>query len=210
MLTRREILQQAGKTATVLTTTAPWWLVRRAHAARAGEARRLESGRAGAAGRQDHAGAVLRLRQAGGDQGERDRLSDHRRSPARSQAGGGARGREPAGYHPAGWRVRAALPLARPPPGGDRPGQQDAEGAGGTLSGLPAGRHASGQGLCGAAVHQPLAAGHPHGSPRGGQGRVPRRRGTSSSRSARSCRSRPSSPALACVWVCRPIPTTTS
>src|SRR3989441_8003596 len=32
--TRREILQQAGKTATVLTATAPWWLVRRAHAAR--------------------------------------------------------------------------------------------------------------------------------------------------------------------------------
>ena len=32
--TRREILQRAGKTATVLTTTAPWWLVRRAHAAR--------------------------------------------------------------------------------------------------------------------------------------------------------------------------------
>src|ERR671935_1166258 len=34
MLTRREMLQQAGKTATVLTTTAPWWLSRRAHAAR--------------------------------------------------------------------------------------------------------------------------------------------------------------------------------
>src|SRR6266446_5372621 len=33
--TRREILQRAGKTATVLTATAPWWLVRRAHAARA-------------------------------------------------------------------------------------------------------------------------------------------------------------------------------
>src|SRR5438093_12246371 len=32
--TRREILQRAGKTATVLTATAPWWLVRRAHAAR--------------------------------------------------------------------------------------------------------------------------------------------------------------------------------
>src|SRR5256886_6034121 len=34
MPTRREILKTAGKTATVLTTTAPWWLVRRAHAAR--------------------------------------------------------------------------------------------------------------------------------------------------------------------------------
>ena len=35
MLTRREILQATGKTAAVLTTTtAPWWLVRRAHAAR--------------------------------------------------------------------------------------------------------------------------------------------------------------------------------
>jgi multiple sugar transport system substrate-binding protein len=34
MPTRREILQQAGKTAAVLTTTGPWWLVRRAHAAR--------------------------------------------------------------------------------------------------------------------------------------------------------------------------------
>jgi multiple sugar transport system substrate-binding protein len=34
MLTRRNILQQAGRTATVLAATAPWWLVRRAHAAR--------------------------------------------------------------------------------------------------------------------------------------------------------------------------------
>ena len=33
MLTRRDILQQAGATA-VLAATAPWWLVRRAHAAR--------------------------------------------------------------------------------------------------------------------------------------------------------------------------------
>jgi len=34
MLTRRDILQQAGRAATILATTAPWWLVRRAHAAR--------------------------------------------------------------------------------------------------------------------------------------------------------------------------------
>jgi len=34
MLTRRDILQQAGRTAVVLATTSPWWLVRRAHAAR--------------------------------------------------------------------------------------------------------------------------------------------------------------------------------
>src|SRR5262245_59731324 len=34
MLTRRDILQQAGRTAAVLATTAPWWLIRRAHAAR--------------------------------------------------------------------------------------------------------------------------------------------------------------------------------
>src|SRR5262245_51179276 len=34
MLTRRDMLRQAGRTAAVLTTTAPWWLVRRAHAAR--------------------------------------------------------------------------------------------------------------------------------------------------------------------------------
>jgi hypothetical protein len=34
MLTRRDILRQAGRTAAVLATTAPWWLVRRAHAAR--------------------------------------------------------------------------------------------------------------------------------------------------------------------------------
>src|SRR4030095_17091054 len=34
MLTRREVLKATGKTAAVLTTTAPWWLVRRAHAAR--------------------------------------------------------------------------------------------------------------------------------------------------------------------------------
>src|SRR5204862_7589703 len=35
MPTRREILKTAGKTATLVSTTAPWWLVRRAHAARA-------------------------------------------------------------------------------------------------------------------------------------------------------------------------------
>src|SRR3977135_2275785 len=34
MPTRREILKTAGKTAAVLTTTAPWWLSRKAHAAR--------------------------------------------------------------------------------------------------------------------------------------------------------------------------------
>jgi len=34
MLTRRDMLQQAGRAATILATTAPWWLVRRAHAAR--------------------------------------------------------------------------------------------------------------------------------------------------------------------------------
>jgi multiple sugar transport system substrate-binding protein len=34
MLTRRDILRQTGRTAAVLATTAPWWLVRRAHAAR--------------------------------------------------------------------------------------------------------------------------------------------------------------------------------
>jgi multiple sugar transport system substrate-binding protein len=34
MLTRRDILRQAGRTAAVLATTAPWWLVRGAHAAR--------------------------------------------------------------------------------------------------------------------------------------------------------------------------------
>src|SRR6266545_1306926 len=33
MLTRRDILKQAGAVA-VLATTAPWWVVRRAHAAR--------------------------------------------------------------------------------------------------------------------------------------------------------------------------------
>src|SRR5262252_2374059 len=34
MLTRRDIMQQVGRTAAVLVTTTPWWLVRRAHAAR--------------------------------------------------------------------------------------------------------------------------------------------------------------------------------
>src|SRR5216683_7193951 len=34
MLTRREILKTTGKTAAVLTATAPWWLSRKAHAAR--------------------------------------------------------------------------------------------------------------------------------------------------------------------------------
>ena len=34
MLTRRDILQQSGRAAAIMATTAPWWLVRRAHAAR--------------------------------------------------------------------------------------------------------------------------------------------------------------------------------
>ena len=34
MLTRRDILQQTGRAAAIMATTAPWWLVRRAHAAR--------------------------------------------------------------------------------------------------------------------------------------------------------------------------------
>jgi multiple sugar transport system substrate-binding protein len=34
MLTRRDILQQTGRAAALAATTAPWWLVRRAHAAR--------------------------------------------------------------------------------------------------------------------------------------------------------------------------------
>ena len=34
MLTRRDMLRQAGRTAAILATTAPWWLVHRAHAAR--------------------------------------------------------------------------------------------------------------------------------------------------------------------------------
>jgi ABC-type glycerol-3-phosphate transport system substrate-binding protein len=34
MLTRRDIVRQAGTSAVILATTSPWWLVRRAHAAR--------------------------------------------------------------------------------------------------------------------------------------------------------------------------------
>jgi len=34
MLTRRDILQQTGRAAVIMATTAPWWLVRHAHAAR--------------------------------------------------------------------------------------------------------------------------------------------------------------------------------
>src|SRR6266436_4433193 len=36
MPTRRDVLKTAGKTAAVLTTTAPWWLSRKAHAKQAG------------------------------------------------------------------------------------------------------------------------------------------------------------------------------
>ena len=49
MLTRRDVLKQAG-TMAALATTAPWWLVRRAHAARRREIDRVESRRPGAAG----------------------------------------------------------------------------------------------------------------------------------------------------------------
>ncbi len=34
MLTRRDILRQTGSAAALMATTAPWWLVRHAHAAR--------------------------------------------------------------------------------------------------------------------------------------------------------------------------------
>ena len=50
MLTRRDILRQAG-TATALATTASWWLVRRAHAARQQKTGRVEPRCSGTAGR---------------------------------------------------------------------------------------------------------------------------------------------------------------
>src|SRR6266571_7446820 len=111
MLTRREVLRRAATQKTD----------------------RVESCRTGTAGRQDHAGAVLRLPQAGRYQRERDRLFYYWCRPTPAQTGSVARGREPAGYHPGGQWVRAALPLARPPPGDDRLSRQDAESAGGAF-----------------------------------------------------------------------------
>ena len=172
MLTRRDVLQRAG-TATALATTAPWWLVRRAHAAR--QTKLVVWNPAALAPQVDkimQEQCYAYAKQAGIKENEID-YSIIGGWPTPAQTGRGARGREPAGYHPVGRWIRAALPLAGPPPGGDRRGRQDAESARGALPGLPPECHVSGQGLWRAAVRQPLAADHPPGSPRGRQGRSP-------------------------------------
>ena len=73
MLTRRDILKQAGAVAAVA-TTAPWWLVRRAHAAR--REKLIVWMPVALAPQVDKLlkEQMLRLRQASGDQGKRARI----------------------------------------------------------------------------------------------------------------------------------------
>ena len=118
LTTRRDILRQAG-TAAVLATTAPWWLVRRAHAARdkklmVWNAPRLAPQVDKIMQEQCYAYA----KQAGIKESEIDYsiIGTGQLLPklvATLEAG------NPAGHHPAGLRSRAALSLAGPPPGGD-------------------------------------------------------------------------------------------
>ena len=112
MLTRRDILQQAGKAATVLATTAPWWLVRRAHAAR--QAKLVVWNPAALAPQVDkimQEQCYAYAKQAGIKENEID-YSIIGGPPAPAQTGGVARGREPAGYHPA-WAVGTRSSTAR-------------------------------------------------------------------------------------------------
>ena len=200
MLTRRDVLQRAG-TATALATTTAWWLVRRAPRGAPGETGGVESCRLVTPDRHDHAGAVLCLRQAGGDQSTRDPVCAAWGWPTPPQIGRGARRGEPPGYHPVGRGVRATLPRTRPPPGGDGRGSRR-DRARGAPGGLPPECPVSGEGIWCAAGRQPVGVDHPPGPPRGRQGSSPPRRGRHSSRSAHSCKSRPGSPGMACAWGC--------
>ena len=173
MLTRRAILKQAGKTAAVVTTTAPWWLSRRAHAARS--AKLVVWNPAALAPQVDkimQEQCYAYAKQAGIKESEID-----------YQIIGGPQ------LLP---KVVAALEAGNPPDitrfGGGYAQLYRSQGhllevtdlvnkmqkqQGGLFPISAAERHASGQGVGGAAVRQPLAAGHPHGSPGGGQGRAP-------------------------------------
>ena len=119
LTTRRDILRQAGTAAAVLATTAPWWLVRRAHAARQQEAGGVEP--AALAPQVDkimQEQCYAYAKQAGIKESEIDySIIGSWTTPA--QAGGVTRGRESAGHHPTGLRLCAALSLAGPPPGRD-------------------------------------------------------------------------------------------
>ena len=125
MLTRREVLKQAGVVA-ALATTAPWWLVRRAHAAR--DAKLIVWMPVALAPQVDKLlkeQCYAYAKQAGIKENELAVLR-HRHRPMAAETGGGARSGESAGCHQVRPGSNGALSLPGPPPGGDRPGREDA------------------------------------------------------------------------------------
>ena len=174
MLTRREVLQQVGMMA-ALATTAPWWLVRRAHAARreklivwnpiaqAPQVERLMK-------EQCYAYA----KQAGIKENELE-YSSIGSCRLAAEAGGGAGGGEPAGCHPTR-EDHAQAPLYRSQ--GHLLEVTDVvekmqHSAGGLFPVSLNAVMSHGQGLRRPPGREPLAACHPHGYPGGRQSRAP-------------------------------------
>ena len=141
MPTRRDVLKHAGMMA-ALATTAPWWVVRRAHAAR--REKLIVWSSIALAPQVDK---ILKdqcyayAKQAGIKENELQYVELGTGQIA-AEDGRGAGGGEPAGCRPARQRPGVALSRPGPSPGGDRHRREDAASAGGPLSGLPRGRHA--------------------------------------------------------------------
>ena len=166
LTTRRDILRQAGTAAVILASTAPWWLVRRAHAAR--QKKLVVWNGASLAPQVDkimEEQCYAYAKQAGIKEGEIDYsiIGTGQLLPklvATLEAG------NPPDITRLDSGCRAALSLAGPPPGRDGPGREDAASPGRSLPGLRQHSYASGQGLWHPPVRQPPATGHPYGYPR--------------------------------------------
>ena len=146
MLTRREVLKQAGVVA-ALATTAPWWLVRRAHAAR--DAKLTVWMPVALAPQVDKLlkdQCYAYAKQAGIKESELQysAIGTGQWLPkmvAALEAG------NPPDVTKYGQGADGALSLPGPPPGGHRPGREDAANGRGVLAGLPQYRHVPGEGL---------------------------------------------------------------
>ena len=187
MLTRRDVV--TGRDRPALATTAPWWLVRRAHAAR--EAKLVVWITTALAPQVDkimQEQCYAYAKQAGLKENEIDYAvmgagQLHPKLVAALEGG------NPPDIAESAWQ-RPALSFPGPPAGGYRPGQHHAATAGGLLPVSLSEGDVAGQSLQLPAVRQSLAPGHPPGRPGGGQSQSSRTPGTNSSRSARSSKSR--------------------
>src|SRR2546426_12837706 len=124
MRTRREILKTAGKAAAILTTTAPWWLVRRAHAVR--QAKLVVWNPAALAPQVDkimQEQCYAYAKQAGIKESEIDYQIIGGPQPV-TQLVAALQAREPPGITPVVGGVERTPPPPSHPPGGDRPGEK--------------------------------------------------------------------------------------